>query len=42
MLDARDRRFGATRFEPLPPATAAALAARYDRDLAAFAGLRAA
>ena len=42
MLDARDRRFGATRFEPLPPERAAALAARYDRDLAAFAGLRAA
>ena len=39
---ARDRRFGATRFEPLPPERAAALAARYDRDLAAFAGLRAA
>jgi hypothetical protein len=42
LLDARDRRFGATRFEPLPPERAAALAARYDRDLAAFAGLRAA
>jgi len=41
-LDSRDRRFGATRFEPLPPNTAAALAARYDQDLAAFARLRAA
>ena len=40
MLNSRDRRFGATRFEPLPPERAAALAARYDRDLAAFAGLR--
>lgn len=37
MLDTRGRRFGATRFEPLPPATAAALEAAYDRDLAAFA-----
>ena len=42
LLDSRDRRFGATRFEPLPPERAAALAAHYDRDLAAFAGLRAA
>ena len=41
MLDARDRRFGATRFEPLPPATAAALEARYERDLEAFARLSA-
>ena len=41
MLDTRDRRFGATRFEPLPPATAAALEARYGRDLEAFAGLSA-
>ena len=40
--DSRDRRFGATRFEPLAPERAAALAARYDRDLAAFAGLRSA
>jgi len=42
MLDSRDRRFGATRFEPLAPERAAALAAGYDRDLATFAGLRAA
>jgi hypothetical protein len=42
MLDTRDRRFGTTRFEPLPEQLAAALAARYDRDLAAFAELRAA
>ena len=39
MLDARDRRFGSTRFDPLPTATAAALEARYERDLAAFARL---
>ena len=39
MLDSRDRRFGATRFAPLPPATAAALEERYGRDLAAFARL---
>lgn len=42
LLDARDRRFGATRFEPLPAGLAAALAAGYERDLAAFARLRAA
>ena len=40
MLDARDRRFGTTRFEPLPPAAAAALDERYTQDLAAFARLR--
>lgn len=39
MLDARDRRFGATRFDPLAPETAAALDAGYGRDLEAFARL---
>ena len=41
MLDTRERRFGATRFAPLPPATAAALDVRYERDLEAFARLSA-
>jgi hypothetical protein len=36
MLDTRDRRFGATRFEPLPSAAAAALEARYDAELTGF------
>ena len=39
MLDARGGRFGTTRFEPLPPATVAALDARYGQDLTAFARL---
>jgi hypothetical protein len=39
LLDARGRRFGSTRFDPLPPATAAALDDRYGRDLEAFARL---
>ena len=41
MLDGRDRRFGVTRFAPLPPEVVAALDARYIQDLAAFARLRA-
>jgi hypothetical protein len=41
MLDARGRRFGVTRFEPLPPATVAALETRYGQDLATFAKLAA-
>jgi hypothetical protein len=39
MLDSRGRRFGSTRFDPLPAGTAAALEARYERDLEAFARL---
>jgi hypothetical protein len=41
LIDTRDRRFGATRFAPLPPATAAALDARYAAELAAFPRLAA-
>lgn len=40
MLDARGRRFGTTRFAPLPEELAARLEARYDADLAAFAERR--
>ena len=39
MLDGRGCRFGATRFAPLPPASVAALDARYGQDLTAFARL---
>jgi hypothetical protein len=39
LLDTRARRFGTTRFDPLPPGTAATLDDRYGHDLAAFARL---